>query len=443
MSIEENRTALLKKNIGWSFLIKGVSIITELLLVSITIKYLTPTKYGVWITLSSIIGWFGFFDIGLGNGLRNKFAESIAQGNHKSAQIYVSTTYALIASIVIVLLILFFIINRYINWGVILNVSAEYVSLSELNGLAIVIITFFCFRFLAQLINTILIADQKPAIASLIDLISRLIILFIVYYLTIKTTGSLIKLGITISGIPVIILTICSLLFFNGKYYRYRPQFRFIKLGAVRDIFGLGLKFFIIQIAAILLYQTNAIIIAQLFGPQQVTHYTVAFKYFSTITMVFSILLGPIWSAVTDAWTRDQLKWIKKLFYKIFGIWIVLSVVASLMLIFSNQVFRIWIGNEIQVQFSVSVLIAIWTLLNAWNLIFSTFLNGIGKIKLQSYIGIFSALINVPLAIYLGKEFGIEGVLMANIFAIISGIIIYPIQYRKIINNESKGIWNK
>ena len=37
--------------------------------------------YGL--TLSSIIGWFAFFDIGFGNGLRNKFAEAIAKGDHQ------------------------------------------------------------------------------------------------------------------------------------------------------------------------------------------------------------------------------------------------------------------------------------------------------------------------------------------------------------------------
>ena len=53
-----------------------------LVLVPLTINYLNPTKYGIWITLSSVIGWFSFFDIGLGNGLRNRFAEAIANNDH-------------------------------------------------------------------------------------------------------------------------------------------------------------------------------------------------------------------------------------------------------------------------------------------------------------------------------------------------------------------------
>ena len=75
------RTVKAKKNIVASFVIKGLNIAIGLILVPLTINYLNPTKYGIWITLSSVIGWFSFFDIGLGNGLRNRFAEAIAVGD--------------------------------------------------------------------------------------------------------------------------------------------------------------------------------------------------------------------------------------------------------------------------------------------------------------------------------------------------------------------------
>ncbi|MDR1742681.1 MAG: hypothetical protein LBR48_02540, partial [Dysgonamonadaceae bacterium] len=42
------------KNIVASFGIKGVSIAVQLLLVPMTINYVNPTQYGIWLTLSSI-----------------------------------------------------------------------------------------------------------------------------------------------------------------------------------------------------------------------------------------------------------------------------------------------------------------------------------------------------------------------------------------------------
>lgn len=68
------RSIKAKKNILASFIIKGLSIAISLVLVPLTINYINPTQYGIWLTLSSIVAWFSFFDIGLTQGLRNKFA---------------------------------------------------------------------------------------------------------------------------------------------------------------------------------------------------------------------------------------------------------------------------------------------------------------------------------------------------------------------------------
>ena len=102
------RTATTRSNVIFSSLYKGISILLSLWLVPLTLHYLNPTKYGIWLTLTSIIAWFGFFDVGLGNGLRNKLAEARAKKDYSLARTYVSTTYAIITSIAIVLTIVFF-----------------------------------------------------------------------------------------------------------------------------------------------------------------------------------------------------------------------------------------------------------------------------------------------------------------------------------------------
>jgi O-antigen/teichoic acid export membrane protein len=86
---------------------------------------------------------------------------------------------------------------------------------------------------------------------------------------------------------------------------------------------------------------------------------------------------------------------------------------------------------------------ALYVILNAWCAIFSHFLNGVGKIKLQLYSGAFGALINIPLSIYLGKHLGIYGVVLSTTILAVISAIWSPIQYLKLINNKATGIWNK
>lgn len=94
------RSIKAKQNIAFSFIMKGLSIAVSLVLITLTMHYINPMRYGIWLTLSSIIGWMAFFDIGFGSGLRNKFAEAVAKGEHELARIYVSTTYAIMSIII-------------------------------------------------------------------------------------------------------------------------------------------------------------------------------------------------------------------------------------------------------------------------------------------------------------------------------------------------------
>ena len=437
------RTLRAKKNIAASFVIKGLSIAIGLMLVPLTINYLDPTRYGIWITLSSIIGWFGFFDIGLGNGLRNRFAEALATGKHELARVYVSTTYAILFLIIGGLIVLFYILNPLLNWSVILNAGPNVVLQSELSILALVVFTFFCLRFVFKLITTILWADQRPAMASFFDSLGQAGALVLVFVLTKTTQGSLLFLGIAMSSAPVLVLVISSFWFFNGKYSAYRPSIRYIEFSKAKDLVSLGVKFFIVQIAAVLLYQTNNIIISHLFGPEQVTPYNVAFKYFSVLMMGFTIIIAPFWSAFTEAWAKQEIDWIKNVIRKLIYLWLLLALAGMVMLASSNWVYSVWVGDKVNVPFAVSALVCVWVLLNAWNAIFSHFLNGLGKIQLQLRIGILAALINVPLALYLGMRIGIEGVLLANLIVSVLGVWLYPLQCYKLLNQKPKGIWNK
>lgn len=437
------RTRLAQRNIFASLLIKGTNIAIGISLVPLTINYLDTTKYGIWITLSSIIGWFGFFDLGLGHGLRNKFAEAIANGNQKLARVYVSTTYAIIIIVISIVLLIFYFLNPLLNWNLILNVDSSLMKDSELSLIALVVFTFFCLRFIFNLLISILIADQRPAIASLFDLFGKIIALITIIFLVKFTNSSLLYLSISLSSAPVLVLFISSFIFFNYRYKKFRPSINFVQLEKAPLLFNLGLKFFVIQIAALLLYQTNNVIISQLFGSEMVATYNIVFTYFTVLTMGFSIFLSPFWSAVTDAWVKKELSWIKSSMEKLRYFWVGFSVLGVLMLIFSEFFYSIWIGDLVSIPFILSFLVLIWVLLNLWNNLFSNFLNGVGKLKLQLLLGILSAVANVPLSVYLGKIYGIEGVLIANIIVGLIGAIIYPIQYKKIISGNAVGLFNK
>ena len=120
------RSVVVKKNIVGSLFVKGCSIVISLLIVPLTLGYVSSDLYGIWLTLSSIMMWLNFFDIGFTLGLKNKLPEAITLGNMQRGKELVSTTYFIMISIFVPLCIVLEIIIPYIDWASFLNVSTHY-----------------------------------------------------------------------------------------------------------------------------------------------------------------------------------------------------------------------------------------------------------------------------------------------------------------------------
>jgi len=206
------RSVKAKKNIIASFGLKGFSILVSFLLVPLTLNYLNATKYGIWLIISSVVAWFGFFDIGLGNGLRNKLAEAFALKDYKLAKTYVSTTYATLLLIICGVYGIFLAINPFLNWSKLLNTPPEMAG--ELSLIVLIVFTFFALRFILKLIGVIFTADQLPAYNNSINSLGNLIALVAIFFIVKYTQGSLLYISIIYSAAPVIVLIIASFYFF-------------------------------------------------------------------------------------------------------------------------------------------------------------------------------------------------------------------------------------
>lgn len=435
------RSKKLKRNIIVSLLVKGGSIAIGLVLVPLTIHYVSPSQYGIWLTLSSIIGWFSFFDIGFGHGLRNKLAEAVANEDYALAKTYVSTTYAVLFLIIASVLGLFIAINPLLNWSAILNAPPEM--RGELQVLGLVVLCFFCVQMVLQLLGTVLTANQQPAIASMVTFGSNVVSLAVIFMLTKLTAGNLVYLGVTLSASPVLAFMLASIWLYRGRYRPFAPSLQFVRFQYARKLVTLGVKFFILQVGAIILFQTNNVIISHLFSPEYVTSYNITYKYFGVVLMGFGIIVSPFWSAATEAWIKGDLDWIKGIIRKLQGIFLLLLVALLIMLSVAGPVYKLWIGENITIPFSLSVAVAICTALQIWQAIYLQFLNGISKVMLEMYLVIFTSVLNVPLAIFLGKQFGVTGVVLSSIILFsLFGICMF-IQTRKIINHNAQGIWNR
>ena len=102
-----------------------------------------------------------------------------------------------------------------------------------------------------------------------------------------------------------------------------------------------------------MLYETDNIVIIQVIGPSQVTIFNIAYKLFSVVILISSIILTPFWSAFTDAYAKNDFDWIKLTLKKMYQYFWGVCVFSIILLFSSPLIFKIWLGSKIKVPFFV------------------------------------------------------------------------------------------
>ncbi len=440
----KSRSVEAKKNILFSIILKGIGMLFSFVSIPILLDLFSVENYGVWLTVSSIVTWFNFLDFGLANGFRNKFAEAIGLKNIKLAREYVSTIYFVLPAISILFLLVFIISSSFVNWNSVFNTKT--ISNETLEYLTIIIMSSFAAKFCIQPIGQILLADQKPALYNSFFLIANIISLGLSAIYGYGFGGrNILVLGSLLAYSQVIVLIIATLVLFRKKYNKYLPNIKMIKIDHLKPLFGLGINFFFIQISMVVIMYSTNFLIAQYSSPAEVSKYNIAQKLFSIGTMVFAIILTPMWSAITDAYINNDFEWIKKVMYKFRIIALYSSLVTLLLLVFSKFIFAIWLRKQIEIPFSYCLVEAIKTIVYMFFSPFASFLNGVSKIRLNVYLVIFQTICYIPLTYFLASymHYGVVGIILAGLLVELPLRFTQPLQFKRILNKTASGVWNK
>ena len=439
----DSRSKKMYKNTVAMIGIRGVSMILTLISAPIMLHHVDRADYGVLLTLTSIVGWVGYMDVGLGNGLRNKLPEFLAKGDFHSAKKIVSSCYVTLAIYVALIIVIFLMVSPFVDWLGVLNSPTS--DAGEIRGLTNVVFIAFCIQFLFGLINSILFAYQMPAFQSLFTFVGQFVALIaLVIQVYVFDVTSVLQIGAVNSIIPPLVLFLGSIGLFRTKLKDIAPSFKLFEFKSVGSILSLGLKFFVLQMITIVLFQANSIIIARVVSPEAVVEYNLAFKYVSLLTMIFTIVITPVWSATTDAYVRKDFEWINKTLSFSRKVCIASIFIGVLMVLASKFVYGMWLGRgSIDINYSTTGLILLYISFEMLYKVYGTIINGTGKVFAQIILTGIIAIIYIPLAIFLGNLCGLSGVLIANTIVFALNYVWSKLQCNKLINQTATGIWNK
>lgn len=437
----DNRTKAVRLNSIYSVIIKGVSVLITFALVPLTIGYVSSELYGIWLTLSSIIHWMNYFDVGFSLGLRNKLVDALAADDMPKAKAYVSTTYVLMALIFFPLGILLFLLAPAIDWCSLLKVSAEH-NLTIVKAVQL-LVAFNSVQMTVNTLSAVVAAHQKVALSSLFGVIGQFISLIVIFVLTKTTQSSLIILCAVFAGAPLITYLISSVILYYGNLRNVRPATRSVDFSLIKDLWSLGWKFFVIQIQLVVMYQMTNLLISNISGPESVTEFNVAYKYLSLGLMLMTILVGPLWPAFADAYVKKDYEWMKSTYKKFIKIFLLLSIAQCVLLAVSGWFYRLWVGDEVPVSFILSASLSVYLLAYMFVTMHTYMLNGIGSLNLQVWMYLIGGVIHIPLSLFLGRYLGALSVVVSLCSIHLVYCFLVRRQMSLLLSDKAYGFWAK
>jgi O-antigen/teichoic acid export membrane protein len=387
-----------------------------LISVPLTLGYLGTERFGLWIAISSAIAILGIADLGLGNGLMNAVAEAHGNDDEISASRYISSAFAIMSGVSFLGMLWFALIYPRIPWHNVFNVSSP-AAVAEAGPALAVAVACFLLRLPLSVVERVQSAYQEGFVNSLWFGLGNIVGLLAVLFVIMRE-GGLVWLALVMAGTPLLAAFVNALVLFGVRRPWLRPRPGFVSRAASLRVFRTGSVFFVLQIAMIVGFQTDNLVIAQILGADEVPQYAVPMTLFAIGPMLLSFVIAGLWPAYGEAIARGDITWVKRTFIGSVGLGLAINVPCSMfLLIFGKEIVRAWSGGAVVPSTALLVGLALWATINSFAGPFAMLFNGANVVTFQAISAVLMAMVNFALSILLVRQIGVAGAIIATVAA--------------------------
>lgn len=436
------------KNVIAAFVIKGSGFLVSIIGLPLYINYFEDnTSLGVWFAMLAVIGWILSFDIGVGNGLRNKLTIALVEENYEEGKRLISSAYGVMGLMTLAMAIILASICSMINWNTFFNVELTLLDSSTLSRCVTIMMTGILGCLFFQIVRAEIYALQLSSINNFLHMLTNVLmiaILFVLpkdYDLSTKFTTLSIAYSIIVN-VPFIIA-----IFVVHKYTilkKCAPSLKYITKAAAKAVVGLGFLFFVVQVLHMMINVTNELFITSCYDPKYCVDYQVYFRLFSLLGTLIMLALTPLWSAITKAYAEKQYHWIYKLNKFLSLIAVGAVVIQCVMLALLQPIINLWLGdNAITVNYITALIFLTYSVEMIWISVQSTIVAGLGKLNTQLIFYTIAVVIKVAMILIASKLYSEhwEMVMFATAVGLLPYCFIQPVLVtrllKKMINKQA------
>ena len=402
---KENRT--LVNNVGGVVALKGLSLVLSFVMTPMYLAYFADQSVlGVWYTILSILTWILTFDLGIGNGLRNKLAHALTVNDRPQAKQLISSAYVVLGVLSAAMICVSLAVVPLLPWQSILNSTLPSATLITMTQVVVVGIVL---QFFAKIVTSVLFALKKNILANALGVFTNvLILLYLLAAPEAADESKIVSLAFVYSAATLLPLIGATVYVFAAPLRDLSPKPQCFKRDAAGQVLSVGGVFFLIQLGLLVVNSTNQFLINNLVGNAAVVDYTVYYRLFSMATMIFTLFSQPVWSEISVRYARGDVRWIRKIYYVLLGLATVITLGCLLVDGLLPWIFKIWLRDEYQpaADRQIGLWFVVWCAVELYVAAGSCVANGMTKLRCQAIFVVVAAVAKIPVTYLCVKMFG-------------------------------------
>ncbi|MBW8359992.1 MAG: hypothetical protein K0M63_09375 [Weeksellaceae bacterium] len=416
--------SVLKSIIG-STIFKIASSIVSLIAVPLLLKALGTYNYGVWVTLTALVGWLNIFDFGSGYSLKNKVTESLVNKDKSYLQILIAGTIQFYVLATFVILLVFgcsFFVIAALRENAILSVI-----------LYLPVILAFPFtlgHFIVQGLKKFNLLNFLLLFQSLLWLITIVLYSYGIIQLNIYKVAFIYGLLYVLINFSIFYISLSYLKF------KWEELLNFSHFTSSKDSLLVGGRFFLLQLSTLMLFSLGNLMTYDNLQVKDVAQFDTINKIFLIGMTFFSVIIGVFWAEISHAKALKQKVLLFKAKNQLLWISLFFSIGTCIVAYFMPFIVPFWTNGIINIEFTQLLPFVFLVVIQYFAYSGAVFLNAFEDLNGQVVLSVAASVFIIPLAkyfFYIG--IGIGSVPLASAILILPTLIYVLYKSNKCINN--------
>jgi O-antigen/teichoic acid export membrane protein len=398
-----------------SLVAHAASTLTTLAAVPLALGYLGTERYGLWMSVTSLVAVVAAADLGIGNGLLNAIAESHGKDDKSMAGRYASSAFFLLTAIALALAAVVVLVEPLVSWGDLLKVSSA-TALLEAPPTVLILLGCSFLSIPIGIAARIHLGYQEGYVNGLWQGLGS--VLGLVGMATAIILGASMPWVVLGFAVGPVISGLCNLLILVGRRAWLRPRWSAMRSEVVARLLKTGLMFALLQAVVAAAFMSDNFIVAWLFGADVVAQYAVHAQLFAFAPLLAGMALSPLWPAYGEAIARGDSGWVRGVLVRSVALTFAVVSAISLVLVASGQtLIHLWVGSRVEPLVPLMIALAAWAVLSSAGTAVAMFLNGAGVLRLQAFLACAMGVAAVLGKVGFGLLFGLPGVVWGTVTA--------------------------